>query len=149
MQAAEQRASDTEKKLKETERRMELAGERAEAAEERAELAEERAARAEQATLVAQKRTELAEEHVMELERKLFEADNDLDELLVRDTERMALETASGPSCGSGNGSINILRTSCNSLSGFFLPDQHQQGLSGERHCNEGSAGDELSITSL
>ena len=141
LQAAEQRAQEAEKKLKEMERKLVAAEEKAATAQHEARLAEEKAAHAEQATLVAQKRTELAEEQVVELERKLYEAENDLEELVVRDTERMALQSANAQS--SSNSSLKILRSSCNSLSGYYVAE------GGEEEGEGGGAGDELSITSL
>lgn len=148
LQTAEQRALDAEKKLKEAERKLASAEERATAAEHKAELAEERAAHAEKATLVAQRRTELTEEQVIELERKLYEAENDLEELLARDTERIALESANAQSCSSSNSSLKILRNSCNSLGGYFVAHDEQQGLAGgaEEEGAKAGTGDELLV---
>ncbi len=150
LQAAEQRALEAEKKVSEAEHKVLIAEERAGAAEQKAQLAEEKSARAEQATQVALKRAAIAEENVMESERKLYEAENDLEELLVRDTERLSVTAQHG----SDSGSLKILTstcTSCNSLNGFFVSHDQQgsiQDLANELHDGSGG-GDQLSITSL
>lgn len=160
---AEKKLCDIRPQLQEAEQRVMMAEQRAAASEQREQLAEERAKHAEQAVQVAQKRAGLAEESVAELERKLFETENDLDELLecrelVEATRGMSLESVNAQQelCHSSNGSLKILGHSCNSsLSGFFMThdeQQQQQGdevldTEGDSHCNTG--GDELSITSL
>jgi multidrug resistance efflux pump len=149
LQAAEQRAVELERKLKETEHKLVAAEERVVAADHKAEVAEEKAARLEQTALVSERRTELAEEQVIELERKLYEAENDFEELLARDTGRMTLEPANGQSRSSSNGSIKILRNSCNSLSGYYMEQQGLVGGPQEEGEADRGAGDELSITSL
>ena len=144
LQAVEWRALEAEKKLKEAEYQIQVIEEKANTAEHRALLAEERAVHAEQATKVARKRIDLVEEHVLELERKLYTTENDMEELLARDTERLGL----GSNSNSKSGSLN----SHNSLTGFFVAQDQQHGVCEERHsvCGaECTTTDTLSITSL
>lgn len=158
MLGAEQRVQEAERKLADLEvllkvevQRRVVAEESTDAIQQRMLLAEERADCAAQTADVALKRAELAEESAMELEKKLYEAESDLEELILRDTDRVAME-ACNELCSSNNGSLKILHNSSNSLSGFYISYEslEQQVVEqGPSHDDRVSAGDELSITSL
>ena len=156
---AEQRAQEAERKLADLEvllkvevQRRVTAEENIDAIEQRLLLAEERADSAAQTADVALKRAELAEQSAMELEKKLYETESDLEELILRDTDRVAMEACDELCCSnSASGSLKILRNSSNSLSGFYISHEslEQQVVEGPSHDDRVHAGDELSITSL
>lgn len=145
LQVTEERAVSAEQKLSDMCKQLLEAERRAEEAENRARIANEAAAS-------SQLRTQIAEDSRAEVERKLYEAENELEELieykeLFDRTQRFSLQSDEPQELCSN--SVEIFRQSCNSLSGFLItPDNHQatQALEGD---TRSQCSDQLSITSL